>query len=195
MAEAGPADDARPILPGLLAADHRAMQRLVDAIGGSDDESRRAWDTLMTRFVDAVRQRAIDLGLVDLPMGNPFWDTFTIDQCRQIVVALASTGRRFDGRADWLDGNVPTYRDLSRALADSGIDPRRVRAWPNSLEIAELFHGAGVAAGEAIARWAPDLEADGLRTFLGDRDRGLDELWPVWDAVRVALDQGAPTRT
>lgn len=181
-------EETAPILPGLLAGDHRAMQRLIEAIGGPDDESRRAWDTLLTRFVAAVRQRAIDVGLVDLPMGNPFWDTFTIDQCRQIVVALASTGRRFDGRSEWLDGNVPTYRDLSRALAECGIDPRRVRAWPNSLEIADLFRGAGVAALEAVGRFAPEVDEASLRAFLGERDRGLDELWPVWDAVRVRLD-------
>lgn len=182
-----------PILPGLLAGDHRAMQRLIEAIGGPDEESRRAWDTLLTRFVDAVRQRSVDLGLLDLPMGNPFWDTFTVDQCREIVVALASTGRRFDGRSEWLDGNVPAYRDLSRALAEIGIDPRRVRAWPNSLEIAELFHGAGIAAYEAVATWAPALDAASLRQFLEERDRGLEELWPLWDAVIVALDAGVAT--
>ena len=180
-------DETAPILPGLLAGDHRAMQRLIDAIGGPDEESRRAWDTLLTRLVGGIRQRAIDLGVVDLPMGNPFWDTFTIDQCRQIVVALASTGRRFDGRSEWLDGNVPTYRDLSRALAECGIDPRRVRAWPNSLEIADLFRGAGVGALEAVGRWAPEMDEASLRLFLGERDRGLDELWPVWDAVRAAV--------
>ncbi|HEX7950593.1 MAG TPA: hypothetical protein VF494_09610 [Candidatus Limnocylindrales bacterium] len=183
---AAPAETA-PILPGLLAGDHLAMQRLIDAIGGPDEESRRAWDTLLTRLVGAIRQRSIDLGLLDLPMGNPFWDTFTIDQCREIVVALASTGRRFDGRSEWLDGNVPTYRDLSRALADCGIDPRRIRAWPNSLEIADLFRGAGVAALEAVGRWAPEMDEASLRAFLGERDRGLAELWPVWDAVRAAV--------
>jgi hypothetical protein len=185
-----PDEETTPILPGLLAGDHRAMVRLVDAIGGPDEESRRAWDILLTRFVEAVRQRAIELGLVDLPMGNPFWDTFTIEQCRAIVVALASTGRRFDGRSDWADGQVPTYRDLSRALAESAIDPRRVRAWPNSLEIAQLFHGGGVAAEEALAAWAPTLDPDDIRRFLGDRDRGLDELWPLWDAVRAAVGMG-----
>jgi len=190
VAAATATDAAEPILPGLLAGDHRAMVRLVDAIGGPDEKSRRAWDILLTRFVEAVRQRSIELGLIDLPMGNPFWDTFTIEQCRRIVVALASTGRRFDGRADWADSQVPTYRDLSRALAESGIDPRRVRSWPNSLEIAQLFRGGGVAAGEAIAAWAPELDPDDLHRFLGDRDRGLDELWPLWDAVRAAVGIG-----
>ncbi|HEY2887804.1 MAG TPA: hypothetical protein VGJ17_04265 [Candidatus Limnocylindrales bacterium] len=186
-------DGALATLPALLAGDHRAMAQLVDAIGGPDDESRRAWDILLTRFVGAVRQRAIDLGLIDLPMGNPFWDTFTVDQCRAIVVALASTGRRFDGRGGWADAQVPTYRDLSRALAESGIDPRRVRAWPNSREIAELFRGGGVAAGEAIEAWAPELDPGDLQRFLGERDRGLAELWPLWDAVRAALGAGAET--
>jgi hypothetical protein len=187
-----PATELTPSLRNLLDGDHRTMLRLVEVIGGADESSRKAWDTLLSRFVDAVRDRSIDLGLVDLPMGNPFWDTFTIDQCRHIVVSLQATGRRFDGRSDWADGIVPTYRDLGRALAEAGVDPRRVRAWPNSLEIGELFRGARVAAAEAVEQWAPDLEAANLRAFLGDRDRGLDELWPLWDAVRMALGYGVP---
>ncbi|HEY2917049.1 MAG TPA: hypothetical protein VGI98_07540 [Candidatus Limnocylindrales bacterium] len=178
---------APTLLHDLLAGDHAAMRGAIEAVAGPDEASQRAWDTLLTRFVEAVRQRAIDVGLVDLPMGNPFWDAFTIDQCRQIVLTLQATGRRYDGRSDWADGQVPAYRDLSRALADCGIDPRRVRAWPNSLEIAELFRGARVASAEAVARAAPSLEADDLRAFLDQRDRGLDELWPLWDAVRGAL--------
>jgi hypothetical protein len=175
-----------PSLRLVLDGDHRAMLALLDAVSGSG-EQRRAWEELLASFVEAVRTRAIELGLVDLPMGNPFWDTFTIDQCREILVALASTGRTFDGRDGWANGLVPTYRDLSQALADCGIDPRRIRAWPNSAEIAELFRGARVAAGEAIERNAPTTEADDLRRFLGERDAGLDELWAVWDVVRAAI--------
>jgi hypothetical protein len=178
------------LLADLLNGDHAATRQVIEAIGGADEASQRAWDTLLTRLVEAVRQRSIDLGLIDLPMGNAFWDTFTIDQCRQIVVALQATGRRYDGRADWADGQVPGYRDLSRALAECGIDPKRVRAWPNSLEIAELFRGARVASAEAVAGAAPDLEPDELRAFLAERDRGLDELWPLWDAVRGVLVGG-----
>ncbi|HJW21168.1 MAG TPA: hypothetical protein VJ506_01935 [Candidatus Limnocylindrales bacterium] len=180
-----------PSLHLVLAGDHRAMLRLVDLVSGMDADQRRAWEELLTAFVEAVRARAIDLGLIDLPMGNPFWDTFTIDQCREIVVALASAGRRYDGHDAWADGFAPTYRDLSRALAEVGVDPRRVRGWPNSAEIAELFRGARVAADEAVARWAPTLEAPDLRTFLADRGRGLDSLWAVWDAVRVAIGADA----
>jgi hypothetical protein len=181
---------ARPSLPLVLAGDHRAMLRLVDAVASPDGEAQRTWEELLTAFVEAVRERAIDLGLVDLPMGNPFWDTFTVDQCRAVVVALASTGRRFDGRADWADGIAPTYHDLSRALAEVGIDPRRVRAWPNSAEIAELFRGASVATDEAIARYVPGLQIDGLRLFLAERDVGLEPLWSAWDVVRQAVGAG-----
>ncbi|HEX5452133.1 MAG TPA: hypothetical protein VFW86_07045 [Candidatus Limnocylindrales bacterium] len=180
--------DDGTILPALLDRDHRATMRLVDAVAGPDDEQRRTWDALIGRFVGAVRERALELGFIDLPMGNPFWDTFTVDQCREIALALASTGRRFDGRSGWADGLVPTYRDLSRALADSGLDPRRIRAWPNSQEIAELFRGASIAAAEAVAQWAPTLEADDLRRFLDDGGGGLDELWSVWDVVVTAME-------
>jgi hypothetical protein len=191
LEELTPAGGA-PSVHLVLAGDHRAMLRLVDLVSGMDAEQRRAWEELLTAFVESVRERAIDLGLVDLPMGNAFWDTFTIDQCRQIVTALASTGRRFDGRDAWADGLVPTYRDLSRALADVGIDPRRVRAWPNSAEIADLFRGARVSTDEAIARWAPTLDVLELRAFLAERGRGLEPLWAVWDAVRVAIGVDAP---
>jgi hypothetical protein len=187
LAASGP-----PSLRLVLDGDHRAMLGLLDALAGPDAEARRAWEDALVALVEAVRERAIDLGMVDLPMGNPFWDTFTIDQCREIVVALASAGRRFDGRDGWADGLAPTYHDLSRALADCGIDPRRVRAWPNSAEIADLFRGARVAAGEAVARNAPTLEAEELRRFLAGRDAGLEPLWRAWDAVRraVGADRG-----
>ncbi|HYL41490.1 MAG TPA: hypothetical protein VET90_09285, partial [Candidatus Binatus sp.] len=89
-----------PSLHLVLAGDHRAMLRLVDLVSGMDAEQRRAWEELLTAFVEAVRARALDLGLVDLPMGNPFWDTFTVDQCRAIVAALQASGRRYDGRSD-----------------------------------------------------------------------------------------------
>lgn len=176
-----------PSLHLVLAGDHRAMLRLLDVVAGPDGEQRRAWEELLTTFVEAVRERAIDLGLLDLPMGNPFWDTFTIDQCREIVVALASTGRRFDGRDGWADGLAPTYHDLSRALAEGGVDPRRIRAWPNSAEIGELFRGASVAASEAVAQWAPTLEPADLGRFLGGRGADLEPLWAVWDVVRAAV--------
>lgn len=189
------APQGAPSLHRVLTGDHRAMLRLVDLVSGVDGEQRRAWEELLTAFVEAVRERAIDLGMLDLPMGNAFWDTFTIDQCREVVLALASSGRRFDGRDAWADGLAPTYRDLSRALADVGIDPRRVRAWPNSAEIGELFRGARVAADEAVGRWAPTLEAADLRAFLAERGCGLDSLWAVWDAVRVAIGVDAPAET
>ncbi len=188
------AEGSPPSLQLVLAGDHRAMLRLVDAVAGADPAQHRAWEELLTAFVEAVRERAMDLGLLDLPMGNAFWDTFTIEQCRQIVLALASTGRRFDGRDGWADGLAPTYRDLSRALADVGLEPRRIRAWPNSAEIAELFRGARVAADEAVAHWAPTLEASDLRTFLGARGADLEPLWSAWDGIRAAVATREPDR-
>jgi hypothetical protein len=182
------ATSGAPSLELVLGGDHRAMLRLVDAVAGADGEARRAWEELLTAFVEAARARAIDLGFVDLPMGNPFWDTFTIDQCREIVTALASTGRRFDGHGSWADAIVPTYRDLSQALADCGLDPRRIRAWPNSAEIAELFRGARVATAEAVAMTAPRLDPEELQAFLGDRGSGLEPLWSVWDVVRGTVE-------
>lgn len=176
-----------PLLDALLAGDPAAVEALVDAMAGGDPEQRDAWLELIPRFVAAVRQRSLDLGYVDVAMGNPFWDTFTLDQCRQIVIALASMGRRFDGGNGWAEHLPPTYRELTLAAADSGIDPLRIRAWPNSHEIAGLFRGASIAAREAVGNTAPTLEAAHLRAFLGERDASLDDLWAVWDAVRATL--------
>jgi hypothetical protein len=187
--QSGRADGS--LLPHLLDGDHRAMTDLLDGLAGTDPDRRAAWDELLSGLVEAIRGRAIDLGFIDLPMGKPFWDAFTIDQCRQITAALASMGRRFDGHDGWADGVVPDYRDLSQAMADVGLDPVRIRVWPNQLEIGELYRGAHVAGAELVDRFAPTLEAADMQAFLGARARGLSDLWLAWDAVRVALGAGA----
>ena len=78
-------------------------------------------------------------------------------------------GYRYDGRSGWVDGRVPTYRDLAQALADIGVDPRRVRAWPNQLEISALFVGARPAPEELLAAAGPDYTAEDVRALLGER--------------------------
>jgi hypothetical protein len=130
---------------------------------------------------------AVIESVIDFPMGTAFWDTFTVEQCRHIVTALASMGFRYDGRSGWLDGRVPAYRDLAQALADIGVDPRRVRAWPTQHEISALFVGARPASEELIAAAGPDYAADNVRALLGERGPELANLWLAWDVVRPAL--------
>jgi hypothetical protein len=179
----------RPLMERILNGDHRAMIVALDRIAGEDGPSRREWERLLSGFADAVVERSIDLGILDFPIGTAFWDTFTIEQCRQIAGSLASLGYRFDGQNGWEAARSPSYRDLSRALADVGVEPRRIRAWPNAVEIGELYRGARASAGDAVAHFAPTLDGDHLREFLGPRSDALAAMWLTWDSVRPILLQ------
>ena len=178
---------SRPLHERILRGDHRAMLQAIDAMAGEDGPMRRTWETLLTGLVEALDERAIDLGYLDFPMGAPFWDTFTIEQCRMIASTLASMGYRYDGRDGWVDGRTPAYRDLSTAVAAAGFQPRRVRAWPNSMEIGELYQGVRPAPEDAISHVAPSLDARALRELLGARAARFEELWLVWEPVRRIL--------
>jgi hypothetical protein len=182
----------RPLHERILRGDHRAMLEAIDAIAGEDGETRRRWETMLTGLVEALHERAIDLGYLDFPMGAPFWDTFTIQQCRLIAATLGSMGYRYDGRDGWVDGRTPAYRDLSTAVAAAGCEPRRVRAWPNSMEIGELYQGVRPAPEDAVDAAAPTLDPRALRELLGSRAGRFEELWLVWEPVRRILLEAEP---
>jgi len=187
-----PAPD-RTLLTAILHGDHRAMLTTLDAIAGEDPARRRAWEGLIAGLAEALIERAIDLGVMDFPIGTAFWDSFTVDQCRQIAGALASMGYRFDGHDGWEGGRAPNYRDLSTAVADTGVEPRRLRAWPNQDEIGALYRGARAAPDDAVARLAPSLEADALIELLGPRADVVRDLWVAWDSIRPLLLAPVPT--
>jgi hypothetical protein len=182
----------RPLHERILRGDHRAMLQAIDAMAGEDGAMRRTWESLLTGLVEALDARAIDLGYLDFPMGAPFWDTFTIAQCRLIAATLASMGYRYDGRDGWVDGRTPAYRDLSTAVAAAGFEPRRVRAWPNSMEIGELYQGVRPAPEDAVAHVAPTLDARALRELLGVSAARFEELWLVWEPIRRILIEVEP---
>ncbi len=179
-------------LERMLRGEHRAMVEVVDKIAGDDAWRRRDWELLLGRLVEGMADVAVQESVIDFPMGTAFWDTFTVEQCRRIVAALASMGYHYDGRSGWVGNRVPAYRDLTRALADIGMEPRRVRAWPNQLEIAALFIGARPAPEELLAAAGPEYAAEDVRALLGERGPELANLWLAWEAVRPALlDEGA----
>ena len=129
-------------------------------------------------------------------MGTAFWDTFTVEQCRLIVAALRTKGYGYDGRSGWTDLRVPAYRDLTNAMADIGVEPRRVRAWPNQSEIAALFIGARPAPEELLAAAGPDYRAADMQGLLGERATELAPLWLAWDVILpVLLDEGTPAES
>jgi hypothetical protein len=86
-----------------------------------------------------------------------------------------------------VDSRVPSYRDLSQALADIGLEPRRVRAWPNQAEIASLFVGARPAPEELIAAAGPDYTAESMQHLVAEHADELADLWLAWEIVRPAL--------
>lgn len=174
-------------LERMLRGDHRAMVEVVDAIAGEDSRQRRNWELLLGGLVEAMSDIAVRESVIDLPMGTAFWDMFTIEQCRRIVAALASMGYRYDGAAGWADSRVPAYVDLTRALADAGVEPRRLRSWPSQGEIAMLFVGARPAPDELLPAAGPDYTAADMQALLDDRATSLADLWSTWEAIRPTL--------
>jgi hypothetical protein len=187
-AETLPLPPLRPSqLERILRGEHLAMVEVVDAVAGQDGQRRRDWELLLGGLVEAMSEMAVRESVVDFPLGTPFWDSFTVEQCRHIVGALASMGFQYDGHSGWVEHHVPVYRDLSIALADIGVDPIRIRAWPNQAEISALFAGARPAPEELLAAAGPDYRAGDMQALLGDRAEELAGLWNAWDEVRPAL--------
>ncbi|MBI2775864.1 MAG: hypothetical protein HYX57_01165 [Chloroflexi bacterium] len=183
----GTGSDRAPVIIRILRGDHRALFDAVEIVAGADDAMRRPWQLAITALAEGIMARAIDRGILDFPVGNPFWDTFTTEQCRAIAGALAAAGHRFDAIDGWEDGRVPNYRDLTAAVAAAGMEPRRIRAWPTQDEIGELYREVTVAADELFIAAAGDLEAEALRELVGARAAELGLLWQHWDLARSVL--------
>jgi hypothetical protein len=171
----------------LLRGDREALTEMVTALDGADPAERRRWQTAFADLMDAILADSIAAGSLDFPSDHPFWGPFTLEQDREIATALSSLGYRFDGLGGWLDGRVPSQRDLSLALGYAGLDPMRVRQWPTEQEMAELFRDVQVAAAEHLAASAGDLTLGELVSMLGRRADGLAEVWNHWGRIRPLL--------
>ena len=171
----------------MLRGEHRAMVEVVDTVAGTDSRQRRSWELLLGGLVESMADLAVRESVIDFPMGTAFWDTFTVEQCRRIVASLASMGYRYDGQAGWAESRIPAYRDLTQALADVGVEPRRIRAWPNQSEIATLFDGARPAPEELLAAAGPDYTAEDMQALVGEHAPDLRDLWDTWEAIKPAL--------
>ncbi len=182
---------ATPRIFRLLRGDQTAMATLVGALAAGDPDQAPHWHDLLTRLVDAILADAIEASALEFPSDDPFWGPFNLNQAREIVHALGSLGYRFDGRGGWLDDRVPSQRDLSLALGYAGMDPMRLRQWPNEAASRALFGRVRVAADEYLAINAGDLTLGEMVTMLGRRADGLAELWNQWGTVRPLLLQDA----
>ena len=153
-------------------------------MSGADGRSRWPIST------DAIVADAIAASALDFPTDHPFWGPFNRSQGRDIAAALSSLGYRFDGLGGWVDDRYPSQRDLSLALGYAGLDPMRMRHWPNDAEMATLFQEVEVAAAEHLANTAGDLTLGELVAMLGRRADGLADIWNDWGRIRpVLLDE------
>jgi hypothetical protein len=176
-----------PTIFRLLQGDRVALVAVVDRLSGADPAERRIWQLGITNLVDAILATAIEGAALEFPEDDPFWGPFTVSQSRDIVSALSSLGYRFDGLGGWVDGRVPSQRDLALALGYAGLDPMRMRHWPNEAEMAGLFGNVRVAAAEYLAVSAGDLTLGELVTMLGPRADALTEVWNAWGRIRPLL--------
>ena len=176
-----------PLIFRLLHGDRQGMTSLVAALAGDEPDGRRHWQLLMTSLVEAIVADAIEASALEFPDDHPFWGLFTRPQNRDISHALASLGYRFDGLGGWIDERMPSQRDLSLALGYAGLDPMRVRQWPDGDETAVLYRDVTVAADEYLAGVAGDLTLAEMVTMLGRRADSLAEVWNHWGTIRPLL--------
>ena len=182
---------AAPRIFRLLRGDRMAMTTLVGALAAHDPDQAAQWQHLLTELVDAILADAIEASALEFPIDHRFWGPFSLTQSRDIVRALGSLGFRFDGRGGWVDERVPSQRELSLALGYAGLDPMRVRHWPDEDATRDLFGDVHVAADEYVAGNAGDLTLGEMVTLLGRRADGLAELWNHWGTIRPLLLQDA----
>ena len=183
--------DGSPRIFRLLGGDRAAMSEMVTTLAGDDPVERRRWQVAMSDLVDAILADSIAAGALDFPSDHPFWGPFTLEQDRQVASALSSLGYRFDGLGGWVDGRVPTQRDLSMALGYAGLDPMRQRHWPTDAEMTDLYRDVEVAAAEHLVSAAGDLTLGELVSMLGRRADGLAEIWNEWGRIRPLLLEDA----
>jgi hypothetical protein len=178
---------AQPRILRMLRGDREAMRAVVDELSGEDIEEIRRWQLLLSNLVDACVARAIEASSLEFPSDHGFWAPFSQAQGRDIATALASLGYRFDGMGGFADGRVPSQRDLSLALGYAGLDPMRMRSWPNEATMGQLFEEVRVAADEYVTATAGDLTLGEMVALLRGRAEPLADLWNNWGRIRPLL--------
>lgn len=180
-------DGHQPEIVRLLRGETATRERLLAQLAGADPDEQRRYQLWLSELVDAVFAASIETAVLDFPAEHPFWSGFDRSQSRDIVVALASLGYRFDGLGGFAADRVPGQRELSQAVGYAALDPMRIRRWPTVAEMPDLFREVTVAADEFLAARAPDLELSEMVAILGRRSERLSELWNRWGRIRPML--------
>ena len=175
------------VIVRLVRRDPQTMGALVDKLAGSDPTERARWQLNLSNFVDSVVAAAIEETCFELVPGNAFWDQFTAAESREIASGLAALGFRYDGIGGFLDGRVPSNRDLALAVGQAGLVPVKIRNWPSAEEAPNLLGGVHVSADTFIAARAPALTLGECVRMLGRRAEYLADLWNDWPSCRPLL--------
>jgi hypothetical protein len=175
------------VIVRLVRRDDQIMGALADKLAGSDPTDRARWQLNLSTFVDSVVAAAIDEVCFEFGPGNAFWDQFTAAESREIARGLAALGFRYDGMGGFVDGRVPTNRDLAMAVGQAGLLPVKIRHWPSAEEAANLLQGVHVSADTFIAARAPALTLGELVRMLGRRAEYLPDLWNDWPRCRPLM--------
>lgn len=181
-----------PTIGRLLRRDRSAMNRLVEALAGSDVDQRRRWQLLLSNFVDSVVAAAIDSGCLEFPDDNRFWNQFDRRQAREVARGLASLGFRYDGMSQFAEGRVPERRDLSIAVGQAGLHAVRIRFWPLPAEAPGLMTNVRVDTDLLLTEEAPAFTMGEMVKLLGWRSELLADLWNEWPRLRKLLLAPAP---
>jgi hypothetical protein len=171
----------------LVRREPQAMGALVDKLAGSDPTERARWQLNLSNFVDAVVAAAIDEACFEFGHGSAFWDQFTAAESREIAGGLAALGFRYDGMGGFVDGRVPSNRDLALAVGQAGLVPVKIRHWPSAQEAPNLLQAVSVSADTFIAARAPALTLGECVRMLGRRAEYLADLWNDWPSCRPLL--------
>ena len=177
---------AEPRIFRLLRGEPEAMDRLVARLADDQEEQGR-WKLAVTGLLDAILADAIEQAYLRFPTEHEFWGPQTLQQNRDIAKALGSLGYRFNGLGGWVDERTPTQRELSLAFGYAGLDPMRVRHWPDEEQTQDLLAEVEVAADEYLAGVAGDLTLAEMVEMLGRRADNLVDLWNNWGRVRPLL--------
>jgi hypothetical protein len=171
----------------LLRGDRQALLGLTLRLADETGVEAGRLQLLLLELRAQIAARAVEEHALAFPADHPFWSQFTPDAARQLVASLEQLGFRFDGRAGWRDGRVPTIRDLALALAHCGYDPRLLRRPAGQAAIDELWQGTSVLVEDYLASRVPDLALGRLLDVLGARAQRLGELWDMWGRLRPLL--------
>jgi hypothetical protein len=176
-----------PTIARLLRRDRSAMNRLVEALAGSDVDQRRRWQLLLSNFVDSVVAAAIDSGCLEFPDDNRFWNQFDRQQARDVARGLASLGFRYDGMSQFAEGRVPERRDLSIAVGQAGLHSVRIRFWPLPADAPGLMTNVRVDTDLLLTEEAPSFTMGEMVKLMGWRSELLADLWNEWPRLRKLL--------